>query len=234
MKISEHDMLLTLATMALKMDDLTRHDIVEAFRALGHGSVIDEAWITPSSRNATAVLGWEGSDGYVTLTCVCGAATELTSVFTDHPVECSSCHLVWKPLRSVVCEPVSAPNDFTGHDVVEALQAHGYGGVVAEARDTKKNERRLKSTLHPRVTRVTATTSENVDSWRKCQLSFKVPQDAAVVGHKLDASEGASILSGSVLESVRPVLRANQDYMIRVANGRFPQHVSLTLILEKP
>lgn len=43
MKITEHEMLLTLATMAIKMDDLTPHDIIEAFRELGHGSVLDEA-----------------------------------------------------------------------------------------------------------------------------------------------------------------------------------------------
>lgn len=43
MKLTEHEMLLTLATMALKMDDLTGHDVIEAFRALGHGAVLDEA-----------------------------------------------------------------------------------------------------------------------------------------------------------------------------------------------
>lgn len=43
MKITEHEMLLTLATMALKMDDLTGHDIIEALRELGYGSVIVEA-----------------------------------------------------------------------------------------------------------------------------------------------------------------------------------------------
>lgn len=43
MKLTEHDMLLTLATMALKMDDLTGHDIVEALRAHGYGSVVEEA-----------------------------------------------------------------------------------------------------------------------------------------------------------------------------------------------
>jgi len=43
MRLTEHEMLLTLATMALKMDDLTGHDVIEAFRALGHSSVLDEA-----------------------------------------------------------------------------------------------------------------------------------------------------------------------------------------------
>lgn len=43
MKITEHEMLITLATMALKMDDLTGHDVIEALRELGHGHVIAEA-----------------------------------------------------------------------------------------------------------------------------------------------------------------------------------------------
>jgi hypothetical protein len=43
MKLSEHDMLVTLATMALKMDDLTGHDVVEALRAHGYGDVVTEA-----------------------------------------------------------------------------------------------------------------------------------------------------------------------------------------------
>ena len=43
MKPTEHEMLVTLATMALKLDDITGHDLIEAFRALGHGAVLDEA-----------------------------------------------------------------------------------------------------------------------------------------------------------------------------------------------
>lgn len=43
MKLIEHEMLVTVATMALKMDDLTPHDIIEAFRELGHRAVLDEA-----------------------------------------------------------------------------------------------------------------------------------------------------------------------------------------------
>ena len=43
MRPTEHEMLITLATMALKMDDLTGHDIVEALRALGYGDVVTEA-----------------------------------------------------------------------------------------------------------------------------------------------------------------------------------------------
>lgn len=112
-------------------------------------------------------------------------------------------------------------DDLTAHDVIEALRAHGYGSVVAEARDTKE-------------TRIIRVTAELVGAWRNCQLSFKVPQDAVVVGHELDASEGASILSGCVLESIRPKLCAGQDYLIRIANGRFSQHVGLALILEEP
>jgi len=42
-KITEHEMLVTLATMALKMDDLTGHDVVESLRALGYEEVIAEA-----------------------------------------------------------------------------------------------------------------------------------------------------------------------------------------------
>ena len=43
MKITEHEMLVTLATMALRMDDLTGHDVIEALRELGHGHIIEEA-----------------------------------------------------------------------------------------------------------------------------------------------------------------------------------------------
>lgn len=42
-RITGHDMLITLATMALKMDDLTGHDVIEALKDLGHGGVIREA-----------------------------------------------------------------------------------------------------------------------------------------------------------------------------------------------
>jgi len=43
MKLTEHEMLVTLATMAIKMDDITGHDLIEAFRELGHGAILDEA-----------------------------------------------------------------------------------------------------------------------------------------------------------------------------------------------
>lgn len=43
MKITEHEMLITLATMAIKMDDLTGHDVVEALTDLGHGDVVTKA-----------------------------------------------------------------------------------------------------------------------------------------------------------------------------------------------
>jgi hypothetical protein len=40
---SASSMLLTLATMALKMDDLTGHDVLESLKALGYGDVIKRA-----------------------------------------------------------------------------------------------------------------------------------------------------------------------------------------------
>lgn len=43
MKITEHEMLITLATMALVKDDLVGHDVIESLRALGYGHVIAEA-----------------------------------------------------------------------------------------------------------------------------------------------------------------------------------------------
>lgn len=115
-------------------------------------------------------------------------------------------------------------DDLTGHDVIEALKELGYGDVVAEAR--KKPPKRHA------LSRVMEATAEPVGAWRKCQLSFTIPQDAVVVGIELDVSEGGAILPGSVLASVRPLLLANETCLIRVANGRFEQHVSLTLILE--
>ena len=82
--------------------------------------------------------------------------------------------------------------------------------------------------------RISRTTDEPVDRWRKCQLSFTVPRDVVVAQHVLNVSEGGSLISGSILDSVRPTLRANETYRIRVANGRFGQYVSLTLIVENP
>lgn len=43
MKINERDMLLTLATMALTMDDLTGHDVIESLNELGYGDVVSQA-----------------------------------------------------------------------------------------------------------------------------------------------------------------------------------------------
>lgn len=60
--ITEHEMLITLATMALKMDDLTGHDVIEAFRALGHKRLLDEAT--------------EGGDINKTLSVVCASKNE--------------------------------------------------------------------------------------------------------------------------------------------------------------
>lgn len=42
-KITEHEMLLTLATMALKMDDLSRHDVIKTIKELGHEGLLKEA-----------------------------------------------------------------------------------------------------------------------------------------------------------------------------------------------
>ena len=49
-KISEHDMLITLATMAIKMNDLTGHDIIESLRELGYQHVVREARETTKKR----------------------------------------------------------------------------------------------------------------------------------------------------------------------------------------
>lgn len=119
-------------------------------------------------------------------------------------------------------------DDLTGHDVLESLKEIGYGDVVAEARLWKAPEAR-----EPVRFAKVELTKEPVGAWRKCQLRFTVPRDVVVVAHELDASEGASVLSGSVLESVRPILRAGQDYLIRIANGAHEQHVGLTLTLEE-
>ena len=54
---------------------------------------------------ASAVLGWEGSDGYVSLCCTCGNTTELSMCGTDTPVECGSCHRFWKFTLKVACQP---------------------------------------------------------------------------------------------------------------------------------
>jgi hypothetical protein len=54
-KLTEHEMLVTLATMALKMDDLTGHDVIEALRELGYGSVIREARETTKKRGRPGV-----------------------------------------------------------------------------------------------------------------------------------------------------------------------------------
>jgi hypothetical protein len=43
MKLTEHEMLVTLASMALNLDDLTSHDIIESLRDLGYGYVVVEA-----------------------------------------------------------------------------------------------------------------------------------------------------------------------------------------------
>jgi hypothetical protein len=40
--LTEHEMLITVAAMALKMDDITGADVLDAFRQLGYWSIIDE------------------------------------------------------------------------------------------------------------------------------------------------------------------------------------------------
>ena len=41
--LSEHEMLVTLANMALILDDLDPHDILESLKANGYGYVVSEA-----------------------------------------------------------------------------------------------------------------------------------------------------------------------------------------------
>ena len=47
--ITEHEMLVTIANMALKMDDLTGADVLDAFKQLGHGGVVEEARELPAA-----------------------------------------------------------------------------------------------------------------------------------------------------------------------------------------
>ena len=42
-QLSARDMLLTLATMAVKMDDLTGHDVIEALKVHGYAPMVIEA-----------------------------------------------------------------------------------------------------------------------------------------------------------------------------------------------
>jgi CheY-like chemotaxis protein len=50
-----NDMLLTLATMAIRMDDMTGHDVIEALRALGYGHVVATARQDDFNDQTTAV-----------------------------------------------------------------------------------------------------------------------------------------------------------------------------------
>lgn len=43
MKITEHDLLITLASMAIKMDDLTPRDVIKTIKELGHEPILREA-----------------------------------------------------------------------------------------------------------------------------------------------------------------------------------------------
>lgn len=47
--LTEHQMLVTVATMALEMPDLKGHDILDAFKNLGYASVIKEARNEPAT-----------------------------------------------------------------------------------------------------------------------------------------------------------------------------------------
>jgi hypothetical protein len=60
-KLTEHEMLLTLAMMALEMDDLTWHDIFEALREFGYGDVVREARKTTKKRGRLGVRRQTGS-----------------------------------------------------------------------------------------------------------------------------------------------------------------------------
>ncbi len=53
-------MLVTLATMALKMGDITGHDIIEALEALGHKQVVTEARQQDDNCMCTKLYGIEG------------------------------------------------------------------------------------------------------------------------------------------------------------------------------
>ena len=55
-KITEHEMLITLATMALEMNDLTGHDVIEALKGLGHAEVISES--RENDRAELTTLDW--------------------------------------------------------------------------------------------------------------------------------------------------------------------------------
>jgi hypothetical protein len=48
-KLTEHEMLVTLANMALRMDDLTGEDVLDAFKQLGYESVVKEARELPNT-----------------------------------------------------------------------------------------------------------------------------------------------------------------------------------------
>jgi len=116
MKLTEHEMLVTLATMAIKMDDLTGHDVVEALRAHGYDAVVAEARSpVPITQQVSAILGWEGSDGYVSLLCSCGKVTGLAMCSTDSPVRCDSCCRRWKFSLKVACEPVEEKEGSNGN-----------------------------------------------------------------------------------------------------------------------
>ncbi len=55
MKITDHEMLVTIASMALKTDDLTSADVLDTFKQLGFESVISEARKI-DSQDATPII----------------------------------------------------------------------------------------------------------------------------------------------------------------------------------
>lgn len=59
-ELTYHDMLVTLASQALSLGDLTGHDVIESLRELGYGHVVTEArmGIAPDRGNQARVWRW--------------------------------------------------------------------------------------------------------------------------------------------------------------------------------
>lgn len=55
----------------------------------------------------SAFLVWNGYEVTANFTCTCGADTE-KDVGVGDVIECSGCHQIWRPLRTVACEPATA------------------------------------------------------------------------------------------------------------------------------
>ena len=73
MKITDHEMLVTIANMALRMDDLTGADVLDTFKQLGFEDVVSEARkidsqdATPIIRAARVLAEWALSDSMIRL-----------------------------------------------------------------------------------------------------------------------------------------------------------------------